>query len=221
MRTLYFKRFLRLMIGLLLAALGIYFTIRANVGLAPWDAFSMGVSMQTGLHYGDVVVLTGLVIIILDFFLKEKIGFGTILNALLVGKFTDFFLWLDWIPKMQSLASGVVLLLTGYVIFCYGCYLYIGAAFGCGPRDSLMVALGKRLDRFPIGLVRGLIEGTVLLIGWLLGAKVGIGTVISVFGISSIMQAIFRVLRFNVKAVSHESIPDTVRNLLLSQNERN
>lgn len=221
MRTLYFKRFLRLMIGLLLAALGIYFTIRANVGLAPWDAFSMGVSMQTGLLYGDVVVLTGLVIIILDFFLKEKIGFGTILNALLVGKFTDFFLWLDWIPEMQSLASGVVLLLTGHVIFCYGCYLYIGAAFGCGPRDSLMVALGKRLDWFPIGLVRGLIEGTVLLIGWLLGAKVGIGTVISVFGISSIMQAIFRVLRFNVKAVSHESIPDTVRNLLLSQNERN
>jgi uncharacterized membrane protein YczE len=73
--------------------------------------------------------------------------------------------------------------------------------------------VGKRLPKVPIGIVRGVIEGTVLLIGWLLGAKVGIGTVISVFGISFILEATFNILHFDVTNIEHESIVDTVRTL--------
>ena len=73
------------------------------------------------------------------------------------------------------------MLLLGQLSICIGSYFYIGASLGCGPRDALMVALGKRLPKVPIGIVRGVIEGTVLLIGWLLGAKVGIGD--SYFGL--------------------------------------
>lgn len=211
MVTLYIKRFSRLLFGLFLYALGIYLSIQANIGLAPWDAFSMGISIVTGLSFGDVVVLTGILIIGLDFFLKEKIGYGTLLNAILIGTFLDLISFLAPIPQMNGYFSGISMLLLGQMIISFASYLYIGAALGCGPRDALMVALCKRVPKAPVGLVRGLLEGTVLLIGWLLGAKVGIGTVIAVFGIGFVIQWTFHLLRFNVKSLEHESFADTTK----------
>lgn len=214
MAVSYGKRIARLALGLFLYGLGTYFSIQSNVGLAPWDAFSMGVSMQAGISYGTVSVLTGAVILVADLLLGEKIGLGTILNTLLIGVFVDLIAWTGLIPRMAGFLPGVLLLILGQVVLCVGSYYYIGAGLGCGPRDALMVALGKRLKRAPIGLVRGLLEGAVLLIGFLLGAKVGVGTVIAVFGIGFILEWTFRLFRFNVKALEHESILYTCRRWL-------
>lgn len=209
----YAKRTTRLIFGLFLYGLGSYMGIQANVGLAPWEAFSMGIFYKTGMLYGDVVVLTGIIIIVIDFLLKEKIGFGTVLNAILIGKVVDLLNWLDILPRMENFWAGVLVLLAGQVVICIASYFYIGAGLGCGPRDALMVALGKRMNKLPIGLVRGLLEGTVLLAGWLMGAKIGIGTVIAVFGIGTIMEYTFRILRFDVKNIKHENFADTIRRL--------
>lgn len=206
-------RVLRVLFGLFLFALGSYLGIQANVGLGAWEAFGVGVSGLTGLSYGDVTVLTGVVILVLDVALGEKIGLATILNTLLIGKMVDLLNAIHLVPKLQSFLPGVLLLLLGQVIICLGVYFYVGVGLGAGPRDSLMVAVGKRLPRVPIGVVRGVTEGTALLIGWALGAKVGIGTVIAVFGISFIMQYTFRLLHFDVKGVQHENILQTIRSL--------
>lgn len=209
----YPRRLGRLLFGLVLFSVGGYLSIQANVGLAPWSAFSMGVSGRTGLLYGDVSVITSFVILAIDLCLKEKIGVGTLLDAVLIGKLTDLLLALELMPKMENFWAGVAVLLLGQVVTAVGSYYYIGAALGCGPRDALMVALGKRLKRTPIGLVRMLIEGTALLIGWALGAKVGLGTVISVFGMGTILQVTFQILKFDVKDITHEGLSDTWRNL--------
>lgn len=209
----YTGRTIRLIFGLVLYGLGSYMSIQANVGLAPWDAFSMGISYKTGIMYGNVVVYTGFLIIIIDFLLKEKIGFGTIINAILIGKVVDLCNYLGLLPMLDNFAAGVAMLFAGQVVICLGSYFYIGAAMGCGPRDALMVAMGKRFSRLPIGLVRGILEGTVLLLGWLMGAKVGIGTTIAVFGIGTIMEYTFRILKFDVKGVRHENFADTVRRI--------
>lgn len=205
------KRTIRLIFGLFLYALGSFLTIQANIGLAPWEAFSMGGSYVTDTSYGNIVVISGLVIIAIDFAFKEKIGFGTILNAILIGKFVDLIQFANMVPLMSNFWLGILMLLLGQVVICVGSYFYIGASLGCGPRDALMVALGKRMPKVPIGAIRGLIEGTVLIIGWLLGAKVGIGTVISVFGIGLILQFTFNLLRFDVKNIKHESVAETVK----------
>ena len=203
----YSVRLVKLVFGLFLFALGSFLTIQANIGLASWEAFSMGLAYLTDQTYGNILIISGFVILLVDVALKEKIGFGTILNTILIGTFVDL------IPQMNNFFSGVLMLLLGQLSICIGSYFYIGASLGCGPRDALMVALGKRLPKVPIGIVRGVIEGTVLLIGWLLGAKVGIGTVISVFGISFILEATFNILHFDVTNIEHESIVDTVRTL--------
>ncbi len=211
MVSAYAKRFLRLLSGLLLYGLGVYLIVQANIGLAPWEAFSMGLTLLTGLSFGDIVVLSGLVIVGIDLLLKEKIGFGTLLNAILIGKFIDLFTWMDLVPAMSGYLTGIPLLLLSQVVIALASFLYMGAGMGCGPRDALMVALGKRMPKAPIGLVRGGLEGTVLLIGWLLGAKVGLGTVIAVFGIGFIIQYTFQFLHFDVKAVRHENLLDTIK----------
>jgi len=209
----YVKRTIRLIFGLFLYALGIFLSIQANIGLAPWEAFSMGGSYLTHLSYGNIVVITGFIIIAIDYVLKEKIGFGTILNAILIGKFVDLIQFFNLVPIMSNFWIGLLMLLLGQAIISIASYFYIGAALGCGPRDALMVALGKRMPKVPIGVIRGLIEGTVLIIGWLLGARVGIGTVISVFGIGLVLQFTFKIMRFDVKSIKHESLSDTVKKL--------
>ncbi len=206
----YCKRLTRLIFGLFLYALGSYMTIQANVGLAPWECFQTGIMYKTGIMYGNIVVGVGVIIILIDFLLKEKIGFGTILNAMLIGKFVDLLNYIDLIPKLDNFALGVGLLFAGEVVLCVGSFFYIGASMGAGPRDSMMVALGRRLNKLPIGVVRGILEATVLFLGWLMGAKVGIGTVIAVFGISTIMEYTFRILRFDVKGIKHENLVDTI-----------
>ena len=207
----YLKRLIRLVFGLFLYGLGTFLSIHGNIGLAPWDAFAMGISNATGISMGTAVIATAIVILFLDILMHEKIGIGTILDALLVGTFVDMIEGWGIIPMMQSFVPGVAMLLLGQVIICMGSFLYIGAAFGCGPRDALMVALGKRFNRAPIGLVRALLEGSALLVGFLLGAKVGVGTLIAVLCIGFILEGTFRLLHFDVKAVSHESILDTIR----------
>lgn len=210
----YIKRAGRLLFGLFLYSLGLTLSIQANVGLAPWDAFGMGVSNLTGISYGNISILTGIVIlIVVAGFLKEKIGMGTILNTILIGIMVDTMQAIHLIPFMTNFFLGILMLLLSQVIVSLATYFYIGAGMGCGPRDTLMVALGKMFPKVPIGAIRGSIEGTVLFIGFLLGAKVGIGTIIAVFGISFILQYTFKLLKFDIKAVVHENIFETFLNL--------
>ncbi len=206
---IFIKKTIVTIIGLALFALGSYLSIQANVGLAPWDAFSKGLSNVLGISFGSVVIFTGVIILIADYILGEKIGVGTVLNTILIGIFTDIYISLEIIPIVENIWVGIITLLAGQTVLCIGSYFYIKNGLGCGPRDSLMVALSKRMSRVPVGLVRGLIEGSVLIIGWLLGAKIGIGTIISVFGISFILEITFKVFKFKVKDVKHDSLIDS------------
>jgi uncharacterized membrane protein YczE len=209
----YAGRLLKTLFGLFLCAAGSLLGIQANIGLAPWDALSVGISKVSGLSYGTVSVWTGVVILAVDLLLREKIGLGTLLNTVLIGIMVDIMQSFGLVPLLDNFWLGVPMLLAGQALLAFGSYFYISPGLGCGPRDSLMVALGRRFPRTPIGLVRGLLEGTVLLAGWLLGAKVGLGTVVSVFGISFLIQGVFRLFRFDVKQVRHESLFATFRRL--------
>lgn len=208
----YIKRTIKLIFGLFTYALGLVLCIHADIGLAPWDAFGIGISNVTGISYGNVSIITGILILIaLLVLFKEKIGFSTILNTILIGVFADLIRNLNIVPYMTNFFTGLIMLITGQIIVCFSTYLYISVGMGAGPRDSLMVALGKKFPAIPIGIIRGSIEGTVLLIGWILGAKVGLGTVVYVFGIGFVLQTTFKLLKFDVKSVVHESVFDTMK----------
>jgi len=197
-----------MIIGLLFYAIGIVLAIQANIGYAPWEVFHVGLAKTTGLSIGIASIIVGIVIVIIVTLLGEKLGFGTVFSMILTGLFIDIFFMVNIIPTAKNLLSGIVMLIIGLFIIAIGSYFYIKTAFGVGPRDNLMVVLARR-TKFPVGLCRFVIELLVTVIGWVLGGMVGIGTVISVILIGLFVQIVFKLFRFDVTAVRHETLGET------------
>ena len=214
MRRTIFKQWLRIAAGLLIFAFGVHLTIFANIGLAPWDCLGMGIARHTPLNYGLAMTVMGVVILCIDLSLNERIGYGTIIDALLTGNFVQMFNVLNPFPVNESLWHGIAIMLAGFVFMALGMYVYMKAGQCCGPRDALLVGLGKRLPRIPIGVVQILLWAVVLLAGWLLGGAVGVGTLISTVGAGAVMQAVYSVIRFEPRAVRHRDVKEITRNLL-------
>ena len=205
---------LRIVLGLLVFSFGVHLTIYANIGLAPWDCLGMGISYHTPLNYGVSMTVMAAAILLVDLLLRERIGFGTVIDALLTGNFVQAYNDLNPLPENRSLWLGIVIMLAGFVFMALGMFLYMKAAQCCGPRDSLLVGLGKRMPRVPIGVVEILLWAAVLLAGWLLGGPVGLGTLISTFGAGAVMQAVYSLLRFDPRTVKHRDVPETLRILV-------
>lgn len=167
------RRFVQLFVGLFLYGLGIALIVRGELGVAPWDVLTQGIAKQTGLNFGLITVITSGIVLLLWIPIRQKPGFGTVMNALLVGPFADVGLWL--IPPGLDLWVRALLLPAGIVVLAIATGLYIGAHFGPGPRDGLMTGL-HRVTGWRIWIVRTGIEVVVLAAGWLLGGNVGIGT---------------------------------------------
>ncbi|GAA1508597.1 putative membrane protein YczE [Agromyces terreus] len=168
------RRLVQLYLGLLLYGIAIALIVRGELGVAPWDVLTQGVSKQTGLNFGLVTVLISVVVLLLWIPIRQRPGFGTIMNVLLVGPAADLGLWL--IPAGLDLWARILLLAGGIVVLAIATGLYIGAHFGPGPRDGLMTGIHRRTG-WRIWIVRTSIELVVLGAGWLLGGDVGIGTV--------------------------------------------
>ena len=176
------RRVPRLVLGILLLGMGIAPVIDAELGVAPWDVFHQGLADLTGLSFGLVTVLVGLVVLLTWIPLRQRMGLGTIVNTLTLGFVIN--VGLAVIPHVESLPVRWAMLLGGIVVSAAGMALYIGAGLGPGPRDGLMTALAAR--GHPLWLVRTVIEVVVLAAGLALGGNVGIGTVLFAFGIGPV-----------------------------------
>ena len=173
----------------------------------------MGIARHTPLNYGLAMTVMGVVILCIDLSLNERIGYGTIIDALLTGNFVQMFNVLNPFPVNESLWHGIAIMLVGFVFMALGMYVYMKAGQCCGPRDALLVGLGKRLPRIPIGVVQILLWAVVLLAGWLLGGAVGVGTLISTVGAGAVMQAVYSAIRFEPRAVRHRDVTEITRDL--------
>ncbi len=201
---------LRILIGLLIYSFGVYLTIYANIGLAPWDCLGMGIAKHTPLTYGSVMVLIGVVAIIIQLFMKERVGFATLLDAVLTGNLVQLFNDINPYAENRSTLLGIFLMFCGFLFISFGMWVYMRAEQGCGPKDGLLIAIGKRLPKIPIGVVEVLLWSVVTVFGWLLDGTVGIGTVISTFGAGIIMHLFYSVIHFEPRKLKQRHLTDTV-----------
>ncbi|MFB4351166.1 YitT family protein [Microbacterium sp. CR_7] len=178
------ERLVQLLVGLFLYGVALGLMVRGGIGVAPWDVLALGVSEQFGLGYGVVTVLVSVVVLLLWIPLRQRVGIGTVLNALLIGPAAD--LTLAVLPAPTTVWIGAPMFVAGLVLLAFATGLYIAADFGPGPRDGLMTGLVRRTG-WRVWIVRTLIEGSVLLIGFLLGGPVGVGTVLFAFGIGPLV----------------------------------
>ena len=197
---------IKIVAGLLVFALGVHMTIYANIGLAPWDCLGMGIAKHTPLNYGISMTVLAITIMIIDIILKERIGFGTIIDAFLTGNFVQAFNTLNKLPENKNVWLGLIIMLVGFVFMALGMWIYMSSEQCCGPRDALLVGLGKRMSKIPIGIVEVILWAVVLLIGYLLGGPVGIGTLISTFGAGLVMQLVYNIIKFEPRKLKHRDV---------------
>lgn len=178
------ERMAQLVLGLIGYGFGLALMLHAGIGLAPWDVFAIGFVRHLPIGYGTATVAISVLVLVLWIPLRQRMGVGTLANTLLVGPSADLGLLL--LPQAENWVAGAALFAAGLVVVALSTGVYISADLGPGPRDGLMTGL-IRVTGWPIWIVRTLLEGSVLLVGWLLGGPVGVGTVAFAFGVGPLI----------------------------------
>ncbi len=178
------RRYIQAVIGITMIGIGVAFNYRANLGLGPWGVLHDGISKTISITYGQAGILTSLISLLLWIPLKQKPGIATIFDAFWIGLTADFII--NIIPVSQTLIIQILYLITGITLIGLGTAIYVGGDLGAGPRDGIMVGLEKL--GLKIGTARTLLEFIAFSIGFLLGGKVGIASIIIVLSIGRVLQ---------------------------------
>ena len=191
----FLRDFLVIQIGFLLFGLAISLVIRADLGTGTWLVFEIALADIFRISIGTMTVYVGFAVLILALALREQVGWGTLANILSIGP------WLDLCLRFLPSASGnfflqILFFVAGILVQGIATAIYIGVDAGAGPRDSMMLAL-HRTTGMSIRLARGIIEGIVVLVGWILGGPLGVGTVVFALLIGPSVQWAFKL--FNVQ----------------------
>lgn len=179
------RRLGQMMIGLTGFGLSLAMLLRSGLGGAPWDVLHAALAARTGTSVGTMSITVSFVLLLLWIPLRERIGIGTVANAIWVGISIDLGLLL--LPEVRALPAAIALMLLGVLVNGVSGAVYIGAQLGAGARDGLMTGLGRVLAR-PVGPVRIVLEVLVLVTGWLLGGPLGLGTVVYAIALGPVIQ---------------------------------
>jgi uncharacterized membrane protein YczE len=179
------RRLPKLIVGLLLFGVGVALMANAGLGLGPWEVFHQGIARRTGLELGTVSILLGVPILATWLPLRERPGIGTVLNIALIGLATNVALGV--LPTPQDVAPQLAMMALGVLTIGVASGIYLATDLGPGPRDGLMTGVHHRFG-WSIRRARTALELTVLVLGFLLGGTVGVGTVVFALGIGPIVQ---------------------------------
>ena len=200
------QRVTQLGVGLVIYGVSSSLLVIGGLGLVPWDVLHQGLQRQTGIAIGTWSILVGLVVLLLWIPLREKPGWGTVSNAILIGGTIDVVLWL--VPSAHGTLLRWGCCLVGVLLNGIATGMYIGAGLGPGPRDGLMTGFARRSGH-SLRLVRTTLEATVLVFGWVLGGTVGVGTVIYLLAIGPLAHTLVPIFsRYPSAAASIEGDRD-------------
>jgi uncharacterized membrane protein YczE len=185
--------------GLFLFAMGSVTNLYSGLGMSPWGVFHVGLTGTSGLTLGQVSQLVGLAVLLLGWLLGFPPGWGTVSNMFFIGWFTDRIMEWNIVPTPTDVLRQYLLLILSVAFVGAGSLFYMRVQLGAGPRDGLMVGLVRKLNK-QVWLVRGSLEVSVLVLGFLMGGPVGIGTVVSALTIGYSVQYAFKLGRFEGKS---------------------
>ncbi|MGY1459677.1 MULTISPECIES: membrane protein YczE [unclassified Luteimonas] len=189
------RRLIQLFLGLVAYGLSMVLLVQAGLGVMPWDVLHQGIALQGDWPMGRVAIAVGFAVLLAWIPIRQRPGFGTVCNVIVIGLVFDAAMaWIGGALADMTLPQRIALLVGGIVLNGAATAAYIGARFGPGPRDGLMTGLARRTG-WSVRLVRTLIEGGVLLVGFLLGGSLGLGTLAYALAIGPLIQ--WMLLLFN------------------------
>jgi uncharacterized membrane protein YczE len=192
------RRLTRLYIGLIGYGVSSALVIRAGLGSMPWDVFHQGLARRTGISIGVVSIVVGAIVLLFWIPLRQRPGFGTLSNVVVVGAFID--IGLSLLPPPSLLMVKIAYLVAGIVFNAVASALYIGARLGPGPRDGLMTGLATK--GLSVRFARTGIEVVVVVIGFLLGGTLGLGTLAYAVSIGPLVQLLLPAFLWRGPAVA-------------------
>jgi uncharacterized membrane protein YczE len=210
LKPVHWKTFWRdlvvIQVGFALFGISIALLIRANLGTSPWVMLEVALAQITGLTPGTLSVIIGFVVLVAALSFREQVGWGTLGNMLIIGPWED--VGLNLIPPVTGNLPVQTLMLLGSILgIGMASAIYIGVDAGAGPRDSLMLAV-KRVYGWSLRRARGTIEVILVLLGWLLGGPIGLGTLVFALLIGPSVQACFKLLKVETHPVVEKTVGD-------------
>ncbi|MDP6974794.1 MAG: YitT family protein [Gammaproteobacteria bacterium] len=169
-----------LVFGLFLFGLGESLLITSSAGVGPYTVLAQGISNLSGWSIGLSTFVISIFVLLMWIPLKQKPGMGTILNAFIIALTLEFSIY--YLPYPETYPMQILQVVVGVLIIGIGSGFYLIANLGAGPRDGLMIGLQKKTN-LPIYSIRTIIEVSVVIVGWIMGGVVGLGTAIFAFGV--------------------------------------
>ena len=188
------KTLFYLCLGLIIFGFGEGLLIVSGIGASPWNVLHQGIAMSLGLSVGTIAFLVSFLVLLLWYFLDQKIGMGTVINFIIIAIMIDITIF--YFDKPNELFLQLLMVFVGILIVGFGTAMYLIANLGAGPRDGLMTGLQKKTNT-PIALVRTSIEIVVVLLGWSLGGIVGIGTLFYALCIGPVVALCLQIFKKN------------------------
>ena len=180
--------------GLWLFGTGEALLVASHLGNTPWTVLAQGVSRHSSLSIGEATFAISAVVLLGWIPLRERPGLGTIANAVVIAVAIDVMLAV--LPTPGPTAGRLAEVVAAIGCIGIGSGLYLTTWLGPGPRDGWMTGVARRTG-WPIAGVRLSIELAVLVAGFLLGGRVGIGTVAFAltigYAVATAMQVLQRV----------------------------
>ena len=201
-----------LFFGFFLFALAILLALYSKLGMSPWDVLHMGIVNHSVLSFGQTTQLVGFAIIIFSVFLGVIPGIGSLLNMIFIGGFIDLIDNTRILKTPGSMVGKIIMLIAAILIMGIATFFYLRVELGAGPRDGLMEGLVRKLNK-PVWMIRGSIEIVVLIIGFLLGGPVGIGTLLLAGAIGPSVQFAFKLGKYDSKKAEHMNLITLYKNI--------
>lgn len=195
------RRVSTLAIGLLLIAPGVACMIRAELGVAPYDVLTTGLSEVFDLPIGVAAIALPVVFVAIGILLGGRLRYGTVLCTILVGPILG--LTVDLLPELHAMAPRIALYAFGLGILSVGITATVAADIGAGPAEMVMVALHQRGPG--LAVARTGIELVCVLIGWALGGQVGVGTLVFAAVIGATLRRTLTFAGFSAEAAAEAS----------------
>lgn len=167
--------------------------------MSPWGVLQVGLAGYVPLTFGQVSQIVGLVVLAIGWALGFAPGLGTLANMFFIGYFIDAIMSSGLLPQPGEIVGQLAMLIFSVTLIGVASYFYLRVQLGAGPRDGLMVGLVSKLDR-PVSAVRIAIEGTVLILGYILGGPIGVGTLFNALLLGPSVQLAFRLGGFDAKS---------------------
>ena len=197
------KELCNLLLGLVLAGLGIALVVQANLGAFPITALNLGVSKVTGVSFGVSCMLVELIILSFNIRHKENIGIATVANSIITGYIIDAFILL--IPMASNLLNSSVMLILGMIIFALGQYFITRVGYGNSAMNGLMNVVMKESGK-SVFVIRTGMEIMFMILAYILGGPIGFATVLLSFGFGYVLSTVYKLLKFEPEKIEHRYI---------------